>query len=54
MAVEPVPSAHIQAEVEQLQIDTESYRVRIADLEAQNERQQSEIDYLLTQVKPKP
>jgi hypothetical protein len=44
----------LQAEVTQLQKENKTYRQRIVDIEAQNSRQQSEIDYLLTQVKPRP
>jgi peptidoglycan hydrolase CwlO-like protein len=42
----------LQSQVTELQKDAASYRKRIADLEAQNERQQKEIDYLLGKNPP--
>lgn len=40
----------LDAEVNQLQHEARTYRQRIVNLEAQNSRQQSEIDYLLSKV----
>ena len=42
----------LQAAVKTLQSDAGSYRVRISNIEAQNVRQQSEIDHLVTKVFP--
>jgi len=43
----PAP-ADVQAQIAQLQLEAHDYRQRIVNIEAQNMRQQSEIDYLLS------